>query len=226
MNYKKNLKILIQSFDYPPNFVGGIGVYTYELANNLAELGHKVTILTSFIRGVKKKSKNINYIFVNANNIPSFTIKSLNKLQGKEYDIFASNGVYCYLILKKHLDNFNKVVLFAHNSYIQRFYKYNLLRKFYYPPLILLESFICKKADKIITVSGESYKWLNKYKLDSRKITKIISGVNIKRFYRKSVNKSLFNKYNLNKNSELLLYVGRVEKNKNPIPFIKALPEL
>ncbi|WP_160721693.1 glycosyltransferase family 4 protein [Bacillus sp. USDA818B3_A] len=69
--HSSRLKILILSWEYPPNIVGGLSRHVFGLSSNLAQLGHEVYVLTA--------GKNALPSFENINGVTVHRVKPVNE---------------------------------------------------------------------------------------------------------------------------------------------------
>ena len=53
------MNILFLSRDYPPNQIGGVGVYVYEMSRLLAKMGHQVFLFAPETKDYHDKEKNV-----------------------------------------------------------------------------------------------------------------------------------------------------------------------
>lgn len=217
--FKKKPRICFVSIDYPPHIIGGTGVYTQALAEFFSKKGYKVTVVTALEDSEKesrgKYGTKIKFVYSKSRNILSFWkfYFSFLKKNKEKFDVVHGNDLFhfpaIFLFKKKY-----KIISTIHNSYLQRFHSYSFSRRFYYPILILLEQILLMNSDKIVAVSNLSGKYLEKYYFIKNKINIIPNGVNANQF--KKISSSLY-KDKLKNKEKVILFVGRLVENKNPL---------
>lgn len=191
------MEILVIARNFSKNTGQGVDTVTYNLVNNLKK-SEKVDVLSG---ETNSTLKGILYDF-----------SLLWKLLWKKYDIYHS--MVPYTGFAPVLLNKKKSVITIHDL-IPFFYKdmHPVSRAYY-----RFCSNICKKADKIITVSEYSKKDISKVlKIPKEKIEVIYNGIDHKRFYAKKAPK--------NKRFRIG-FIGGLTKQKNVIALIKAFKEL
>ena len=91
----------------------------------------------------------------------------------------------------------------------------------------LIEELVIKKVDKIIVVSQERYNfYISKYPNKYNKIVFIPPLVDNKKFFCRKDKQFLRTKYGLSKDDIVLLYIGRIVKEKNIDLMVKSFKKL
>lgn len=216
---RKRLKICLISIDYPPDVVGGTGIYTKNIAEYLNSKNHKVVVVTASKISLSKNKipgSNIKFVLSRNKNIFGFWSFCFNYLKNnsENFDIVHGSDIFHFPVIFFHKKF--KIITTIHNSYLQRFFKYNLFRKLYYPFLIVIEQILLINSDKIISVSDSCNIFLKKYFFIKEKINLIPNGVDIELF-KKNKSSFLQKKFHIDKNSKIVLFVGRLVENKNPL---------
>ncbi|MEO0279937.1 MAG: glycosyltransferase family 4 protein [candidate division WOR-3 bacterium] len=208
------MKILMVSDAYYP-FPGGVSEHMHHLSKALRERGHIVKILTaSYNHGEKEENcvLRVGKVHILPLNFTQITFtwekylrKKLREIFKEEFDIVHTHGPlghnlpYHALIFSR-----SKNIATFHTAFIG-FNFYRLARIFY------KESF--KKIDKVICVSKKAKKEIEKYFPFGNYVI-IPNGVDTKRFNPEGEK--------IEKNNFTVLYVGRFEKRKGPLIFLKA----
>ncbi len=218
-NNKKKLKICLISIDYPPDVVGGTGIYTKNIAEYLSAKNHQVVVVTASKMTLSKNKmpgRNIEFVFSKNKNIFGFWKFCFFYLKNnvEDFDLVHGSDIFHFPVI--FFRNKFKIITTVHNSYLQRFFKYNLLRRLYYPFLIIIEQILLLKSDKIVSVSDFCDMYLKKYLFISDKVITIPNGVDVELFKKKK-SSFLSNKLNIVKNSKIILFTGRLVENKNPL---------
>ena len=222
----KRLSICIITPTFPPECASGGGIYSYEIAQRLANRNHRVQIITTIRNASCYENSNIKVHSVKSGDLFYFPFLAWQKFRKEikePVDILHGNHIYHWLFCLKKPKNIKKIITTSHNSYIQRFYFYSFWRKISYPPLILLEQLVYSKSSQIIAVSEFTKFFILKYFNTRDKITLIPNGVNEKIFSPKVQPENfLKEKFNLNPQTKIVLFVGRLDQNKNLFPIIKS----
>lgn len=153
--------------------------------------------------------------------------KQLKKILMNDYDIIHCHtpmgGVLGRLAAKDSKTK-AKVIYTAHG-----FHFYNgapLLNWLVYYPI---EKYFAKYTDVLITINEEDYKIAKRKFSSCKNITKIDGvGVDLSKFYFRSLNekKKLRNELGYSEKDFIVINVAEINKNKNQIMLIKALPEI
>jgi len=157
-----------------------------------------------------------------------FIIKNKNLLKGR---IISINQIEWALPFLYPITS-NPVVVTIHGFHgVSAFLKrkenitfYGRIKTFIYNHL---ERLVIKKADKIIVVSQERYNfYILKYPNNCKKFIFIPPFINRQKFFYRKNKKYLREKYELLKNDIVLLYIGRIVKEKNIDLLVKSFKKL
>lgn len=236
------IKVLMFGWEFPPNFVGGLGKVTYHLSNALANLGIKI----SLILPVKGKSSNLKIIptnFISVKGIKTLLSPYLDEkayqhlyfLSEREAKIYSRN-------LKEEVERFTKKgveiakrenfdlihchdwMTFPAGVKTKEFSGKKLILHVHttefdrscggYNPFVYdIELNAFNKADKIIAVSNYTKnKIIEGYGISESKIDVVHNAIEFDGIKK---NKT----YNRKK---IVLYLGRLSMHKGPDYFIKA----
>ena len=219
--------LMIADSDPRKKVIGGIGIYSYNLAKYLTKKGFKVIFI-----GKKQKEKILNkfnnFKFIELNKKPNQSnyifLKNLFKIAPKlnlNDDIVINAQRPDWIVPFSKRKN-NKIIT-LHGSHSKNVY----LKKGYIIGKIYsrLEKKGLQIADTIISVSEENtkyYKHLYKNYPDIiKKFVTIPVGVDLSKF--KGINKhKAREKYGFKKSDKVVVYVGRLEKEKNLPLLIRA----
>lgn len=235
------MKICFLSKEYPPKVIGGVGVYTYEMAHLLAKMGHQVYVLTQQHDNFGDCSDDrVNVIRVSPLRLPL-----LNSIREKLKN-FAERLEYSYSVAKRLNELVRKERIDIVESCEARAegFWYYLFRK--RPPLVV----------KLHTPEGIIFKWNRSPKnLDYKLINKLEEfwilrarktiGISeaiveiVSRYYKYNFNGAsiipnpidteLFkpgSKKNKYRDNFQILYVGRLEFRKGVHVLVKAMPRI
>jgi len=221
------MKIVIGvTYSYP--YIGsGIGNVAMKQAEELAKLGHKVTIISSDVPKYKReftrnkvkylKGKLILRLEKIGLPIPLFFLNRKMKKAIKESDIVhVHDSLYpsSYQITRFAKKYNKKIILTQHIGFIK--YKIriaNLIEKFVYNTL---GKNIMKKSLKILILNEDVKDYLLKLNIPEAKISFLPNGVDTNLFKPSSKKDKLElrRKYNLPLNKPLVLFVGRLVEKK------------
>lgn len=214
--------ILVGQYD-PYNInLGGIEIYTQNLIKELTKYDYKVTV---FGWSSIKKEDNEFKAIVTSNNLigRKFTFNLFLKAPfisiSKDIPILIDrpDRVIPFYFRK------NKLICFLHGSHYKNVNvkKGKILSRFY----SLLEYIAFKRADSIISVSYENKEYYEKkYPFLRNKIRVIPVGISDE--FRPLNKTELRNKYGFMRDEKLILYVGRLEKEKQVDQIIRSFREL
>jgi len=236
---QKKLKILIASETYPPD-MNGAAIFTQRLGRELSKRGHKVLTIAPNYRfkdEVEKDESGLN-IF----RVKSFAVKPIHPYF-RVIDIVGLRGK-----MKKKIKEFNPDIIHIQNHFLlgnttlkiakyhnipvigtNHFMPENLLQ--YLPSLIHKEAkkimwrhfkSVYKKLDFITSPSFAAIKMVKDMGLTNPMIV-ISNGVNLHKFKRRGKDKKLMSKYNIDGSEPLLLFVGRMEYDKNIDLLLRAV---
>jgi glycosyltransferase involved in cell wall biosynthesis len=228
------MKILQVISYFNPKIGGDVNV-VYNLSKHLLKKGHEITILTTDFEFDIKYANAIHdegaevIPFHCTLNLSSFfyspTMKPWVKENIKHFDIihihnfrsFQNNVIHHYA--KKNNIPF---ILQAHGSVLPFFAKQRL-KKIY----DLIWGFeILRNASKVIALTKKEEEQYRKMGVKPNKIEIIPNGIDISG-YKNLPERGLFkNKYKINNNEKLVLYLGRIHKRKGIDFLIKSFSEL
>ena len=197
MYESKTIKIAFVTFEYPPFVMGGAGVYAKHITEELAKLGHQITVFTPRIGEFDDKEyfdNKLRIIRVKINNrIPfkalQFWLKLPKEIENAEknckFDLIHFNGLsYCFLKKKVsnayHLATINHLVgdTVKNNNLgvLSRIKGVSEETNFLMPSI---ESRCIKNSDRIIAISEfTKNRIIDKHNVISEKISVINDGVN------------------------------------------------
>ncbi|KZX14600.1 glycosyltransferase family 4 protein [Methanobrevibacter filiformis] len=218
---------------FPPH-IGGVSTHVLNLSKELIKKGHEVYVVTY----PQKNLKDIGKIHVNSTygiNIKGLrslffiifgTIKLVQIV--KKHDIDIIHGHYLFppglIAILGGFFTKKKVYITAHGSDIFNLYK----NKGFMRPIL---KFILKKAYKVLVVSEALKEEIIKINIKGieEKVRINLNAVDINKF--KPDNSYLFKKelikdYDIIENQAIILYVGRLDKEKNVESLIEAKKHL
>jgi len=221
---------------FPPG-VGGSEMYAYELANALGDAGHEVDVYTQSVtkedRPVSLSPRvSVERICHARNYLVTFetlyySLKTRLEIDLQKYDVIHGTLMPASTIaLSLRLGNETPIVVTSHGTSIGETCSHTpeiptdyLLRYFFHPMNVVLDSIAGRTADHIIAISKNTKKQLDEtYRFDSNKLSLIPHGVDTDRFYpRKESHEAV------SPNKTSFLFVGRLASRKGVSRVIKAL---
>lgn len=200
-------------------------VHTNGITTELSKRGHDIdAILQNSKEEPQFKKTNYKKIFLEGKtySIPGqikFIKNCIKFLKNQNYDILHTKNPFSSLIpaliYKKLYNKKCKVIYDIRGLWIDFAIHRKSMPKILFPILTKIETFLCNKTDKIISISKELEKILIQRGVNPKKITTIIGdGTNykkIKNLKRLDIRKKL----NLPKNSKVIGYLGTVSKARS-----------
>jgi len=203
--------------------IGGVETHVYEISKRLAKHFEvevlttdpsgkypKVEVIDGFtVRRFRSIAPSNSYYF-------SFDLYRFLKRHSSDYDIIHAHNYHAFPALFAALTK-NKNRLFFTPHYHGR--GHSCIRDLLHKPYKILGNTIFEKADAVICVSKfERDLILRNFNVDTSKLFVIPNGVNLDEF--KNVDEI---KKQKNKDSKIILYVGRIERYKGIDYIVKAL---
>ncbi len=234
------MNVCFLSREYPPRINGGVGVYIYEMARTLVELGHTAHVITEACGGEGENIEDGVYVYrVKPVKLPVFLFirnKLAETFERLEYS-FAVSKKLSQIVKKKQIDVVESTDARAEGLWYYFFHKNpalliklhtpesiifdwnNSLRSLDFSILKTIEEFWIMKAGKLLCISAEMPHVLSKYyKFDFHGIIQQPNPVDVDLF------KPDWNSEN--GRDPIILYVGRLEFRKGVHVFIRAIPEI
>lgn len=231
------MKICFVTEDFYPNFIGGQGIYGFQLITRLAKQRHQIWVLAEKRRGRSvfwEKIKKVSLIqvpFSYGNQLLlAFWeyVYFINKLTKVHFDILHANqlsGLFFVLFKPK---NVKKIVVSVHNTNYDMFQvEQSKLKRFLYRPLIFLERLLYRRADALLFNSPDEEKDLRHYyDLKNKPTRSVYLGSQKVKFslkQQRNARKMIHKKLGLSDDAKIVLYVGRIVKRKRVKTLIEAM---
>lgn len=230
------MNIIFLSRDYPPNLIGGVGIYVYEASRILAKLGHGVFVITQAIdHPLEYIDQGVHVFRVKLNKRLSFS-SAMNGLNS-----FVERLEYSYAVSKKIQEvvlRYNIDVIESSEARAEGFWYYLFNNK---PPLIIklhtpegivyklnrdpqtknrqlierLEEWWIRRANRLVGLSKSIVNLThNYYGIRTKNISLVANPIDI----------NTFRPANLIENKGYILYVGRLEYRKGVHILIRSIP--
>ncbi len=212
-------RICLVTHFFPPH-MGGIEKVSYEQSKRLTKSGYQIDVLTSKIKGRNEHpEKGIRVFHYSTLNLaerigvpyPILSIEAYKKFAQviKNCDLVHAHGhVYMSSYLAgKVAKKYNKpFILTQHNTFIDYQSLLNILEHL---NDLTVGKAVLKDADRVITVSKETMKYVRRLGADKSKTSVIYNGVDIDRFHPRNKGESR-KKLGLPKNRKIILSVRRL----------------
>lgn len=224
------MKIAIITEGYKP-FINGVIVSIDLFAKQFRELGHEVYIFAPSYPDFDEdeeyviRLKSVPSIVQKNIRIPLPTYLKMDKLFSKiGFDIVHIQHPTIYgQVVKRLVKKYNIPLVFTHHSFYENYSHYiPLPQKFIKKMAIKLSVDFSNNCDLIVTPS-ETVKEVLKTRGVITPIEVIPTGINFKMFSKASGN-FIREKYQISKESKILLYVGRMSKEKNLDILLDSFP--
>lgn len=244
------MKVCFLSMEYPPypSYIspGGVGIHTYYLTKALSKLGHEIHVISAGCAEYDEINadgvtihwiKSLSSSFLR---LPIYSLKASIKLRQLykfiNFDIVHNESPYGFF--ESFLQYFNKkksLVTTIHAVPIREMGHYEQvnfsLKNIKQTLSLLILRFLFNKSEynnsqKLITVSDSTRRDLvDFHKISNKKIRVIYNGVDSESFNPKVNGQMLRSFFELG-DSPVILYVGRLERNKGVYLLLKAAKKL
>lgn len=233
------MRIAFITFEYPPFFIGGAGVYANNITLELAKKGHEVTVITPYIcpPDLAPNITNLKIVRINLNRIIPFPLvqfwlklpKVIGAIEkGQKFDIVHFNG-YSHSFLRKRISKAPQIITIHHlisdaieNNDIGLIKRIKGIRgenNFIYP---IIEKRAITAVDRIIAVSNfTKERVIRKYGIDAAKIQVVPNGTSL---YQQPINRERAAASSTNEpfpqDKPILLFVGRVDDPRKGLDLL------
>jgi glycosyltransferase involved in cell wall biosynthesis len=232
------MNILFLSRDYPPNQIGGVGIYAYEASRLLAKLGHRVFVITEAIgHPLEYLDQGVHIFRVKPRKYPIF-----NPIR-ERLKYFTERLEYSYTVSKKIQDvisRYNIDIIESSEARAEGFWYYFLRNK---PPLVIKlhtpEGIVYKLNRQPITKEWQLIEYLEEWWISrahrliglSKSVVKLTQTHYRIRFNNipivsNPIDINLFKPANFLNNKGYILYVGRLEYRKGVHVLLRAIPSI
>ncbi|WP_122088223.1 glycosyltransferase family 4 protein [Halalkalicoccus subterraneus] len=233
------LNVCLISKQFPPG-VGGAETYAYELANGLAERGHRVDVYTQWIESIndtvdlhenvtvyriaKARKKLVTFETL------WFSFQARRQIDFDQYDIVHGTLMPASTIAVTPLNDIETpVVLTSHGTSIGETKSVALetpadyLLKYFFHPMNVVMDFVAGRgADEIVAISDHAADELVKrYRFDADHVQMVPHGVDVDRFYPREKAHP-----DVHPERTTLLYVGRLGARKGLDLALQAVAQV
>jgi glycosyltransferase involved in cell wall biosynthesis len=231
----QTLRVTLSSGDFYPEQIGGQGIYAFEIARELAQLGVRVRVicphqharaLFTYPEGVEVRllpKRTENPLFFSA------AAARLRSALLRDCDVLHLNELFGFPLAFRLPHERHGLLIASHNAYLDRFHAARgLVKKLRYPPLIALEAATYRAADRVVIGSEIERRPLLTLGVAAERIAVVPYGVNASRFedpegvVRAEVRREL----GIPAGARVVLFVGRFVERKKPHVVAAALRRL
>lgn len=226
------MKVLFYTKEFPPNVYGGAGVHVEYLADELAKL-MKVDVRCfgeqdELNHNLKVKGYQEPSTFDHSDDKLKSVFKTLSTCLQMNADKIDADVVHCHTWYAHFAGIIAKLcygiplVITTHSLEPLRPWKREQLGKGY-DASSWVEKTAIEMADAIIAVSNETKEdVLKHFSVDENKIKVIYNGINLEE-YQTTTATSTLEKYNINPDKPIVLFVGRITRQKGIIHLVNAI---
>lgn len=221
---------------YPAIAYGGIVGVTYEISKRLAEKGHEVSVYTTDANKDSRINKNFNEM----DRITIHYFRNISNSLAWNHRLFLPLDMIS--VIKKNIKKFD-VIHFHDFRTLQNVIVHHYAGKYEVPYLLqphgsitsdiskrrskkvfdmLFGSRILNDADKILALNETEAKKCKEMGADSSNIEIIPNGINLTEYRNLPRRGEFREKYGLNRNEKIVLYIGRIDKSKGLDLLVKA----
>ena len=228
------MKVGIFTDTYYPN-VNGVVTSIQVLEKELRVLGHEVYIFTSANKAVKEKSKNVfrfpsvPIVFYKPYRMSIwFSPRMIYKIKKLKLDVIHTQTEFSMGIFGKIMAKMFKIpMVHTYHTMYDKYVHYVANGHLISPKMAQrLSRIFCNRADLIIAPTKKTEDSLKSYGI--KKPTVVIpTGIDLEQFKKEVSNdriQTLKNKYKIGKDDYVVLYLGRIAKEKNIDVLINQMP--
>jgi 1,2-diacylglycerol 3-alpha-glucosyltransferase len=215
----------------------GVTVSIETFRKEIEKRGHKVFIFAPASKGYTDKNPNVyrfkaltlskkRDLYLAFPFLPEK--KRLQEILNLKLDIIHAQSPFSIGFLGKYVALRQKIpFVYTHHTHLEEYAKFYLKENFFTPSLAKTwTTFFCNFSDLIITPSQKIKNVLKGYGLKKR-IIPLPTGVDLELFKQETLQKKfLRKKLNIDEKSKILMFVGRMEAEKNPLFLISSLKEV
>jgi len=249
----KKIKVLILSSMYPRNSNSVSGIFIHQQIKNLSKIGCQIRVISPipfspliFQNNPKRKGYAETPLFDLIENIPIYYPRYL-RFPGKWFHCLSCYSMYLGIrkITKKIIEDFKPNILHVHTATPMGPVGLFLKKKFNIPLICSLRGSdintyphynwltlrqtkgVISKTDQLITVSKALKKEVEKIAIPKHKIQVIYNGCDLEKFRPKQTLRIITRKkLNIPENSDVLIFVGGLKKEKGVNELIESFISL
>lgn len=237
------MKILQVVSYFPPAYAfGGPVNVAYQISKKLTMRGNEVVVYTSDAKNIHSRLnlprlKLVDGMFINY-------FKNISMSTVSNYNLFITPDIIFHI--KNEIKDFNIIHLHEYRTF-QNIIAYKYAKKYKIPYVLQAHGSICRNSEKnnlkklfdlsfgydllaqssgVIAISEQEKQQYIKFGVEKDKITIIPNGVDLSLYNNLSKKCYFKRRYDIEKNVHIILYLGRINKNKGIDFLIKAYSEL
>ena len=218
--------------------VNGVEISIETFRKSLEKMGHKVFIYAPYTPGYKDKNPNV-FRFQSIRVIkkpemrlafPFLPKDHFGKILDFKLDIVHSHTPFSMGLLAKYIADHQKIPLvYTHHTHYPEYAKFYIKEKIISPLLgRFLSAWYSNLSNTIIVPSYKMKRLLKEYGVKKKKPIYVLpTGVNVKIFKEsKKAGLKIKEELGIAKKNKVLIFVGRIGKEKNPGFLLKATKEV
>jgi 1,2-diacylglycerol 3-alpha-glucosyltransferase len=215
----------------------GVTVSIETFRKELEKMGHKVFIFAPASKNYKDKNPNV-YRFKSLTlskardlylALPFLPEKrKIQEILNLKLDIIHAQSPFSLGFLGKYVAMRQKIpFIYTHHTHLEEYAKFYLKENFFTPSLAKTwTTFFCNLSSSIITPSQKIKKVLQDYGV-KKDIFVLPTGVDLNIFQKSLKQRAILRKkLNIDQKSKILMFVGRMEAEKNPLFLVETLKEI
>ena len=227
---------------YPCLESGGVVRVVYDISRELVKRGHEVSVYTT--DGCSKRLNVKGNYPVNVEGVKTYYFKNISNTLRWKYKLYTP--YYLPFVARKEIKNFDVIHLHEHRTplaiivaYYAKKYKvpYVLQSHGSVLPFFQKQKFkkifdlvfgfkILKNATKVIALTETEKEQYKKMGVDEDKIEIVPNGITLSEYDNLPKRGEFRKKYKIKKNEKIILYVGRVHKNKGLDLLVNSFSKL
>jgi glycosyltransferase involved in cell wall biosynthesis len=226
------LRVTMLTGDFCPEQIGGQGIYAYEVARRLVELGHRVRIYCP------QTPERVGFVYppeLEVRFLPAHTRNPLlysaeAALRRREIladtDVLHVNELFGFPLTWRLPHERHALLVSSHNGYQDRMLAARrLVAKLKYPPLIALEAGSYRFADTVFIGSDIERAPMRRLGIPDRRIALVPYGVDTRRFdgSNGALRARIRAELGIPLDAKVVLFVGRFVERKKPHVVAEAL---
>jgi len=227
-----SLRVTMLTGDFCPEQIGGQGIYAYEVARRLGELGHRVRIYCPATPGrsafVYPRELDVRLLPARTKNPLVYSAEAAFRrreiLAGT--DVLHVNELFGFPLTWRLPHERHALLVSSHNGYQDRMLAARrVAAKLKYPPLIALEAGSYRFADSVFIGSDIERAPMRRLGIPDRRIALVPYGVDTRRFDGSdgALRTRIRAELGIPADANVVLFVGRFVERKKPHVVVDAL---
>ncbi|MCX6764907.1 MAG: glycosyltransferase [Candidatus Nealsonbacteria bacterium] len=223
--------------DYYLPSAAGVTVSIETFRKEMENRGHEVFIFAPASKNYKDKNPNVyrfraltlsktRDLYLALPFLPGS--RKIQEILSLKLDVIHAQSPFSLGFLGKYIAMRQKIpFIYTHHTHLEEYAKFYLKENFFTPSLAKTwTTFFCNLSSSIITPSEKIKKVLKNYGV-KKEISVLPTGVDLNVFKKSLKQRAILRKkLNIDEKSRVLMFVGRMEAEKNPLFLVEALKEV